>query len=65
MSSNLLVELLRTLDGPQNRYSELDRYASGKQRLAYLSAESRIALPAFDLIASNIPGLSVSGLAPV
>ena len=63
MSSDLLVELLETLDAPQHRYRELDRYATGKQRLAYLSSEARIALPAFDFIASNIPGLSVSSLA--
>lgn len=61
-SSDLLVELLQTLDGPQHRYTELDRYASGKQSLAYLGAEARIALPAFDRIGANIPGLAVDCL---
>ncbi|MCA2254814.1 phage portal protein [Mycobacterium intracellulare] len=63
MSSDLLVELLQTLDGPQHRYTELDRYASGRQKLAYLSPEARIALPALNRIVSNIPGLAVTSLA--
>lgn len=63
MSSDLLVELLTALDGPQNRYSELDRYASGRQQLAYLSPAARIALPALNRIVSNIPGLAVTSLA--
>ncbi|GAB3227823.1 phage portal protein [Mycolicibacterium hippocampi] len=63
MSSDLLVELLQTLDGPQHRYAELDQYASGKQKLAYLSPEARIALPALNRIVSNIPGLAVTSLA--
>lgn len=63
MSSDLLVELLATLEGPQPRYVELDRYATGKQPLAYLSPEARIALPALNRIVSNIPGLAVTSLA--
>jgi hypothetical protein len=63
MSSELLVELLQTLDAPQHRYTELDRYASGRQKLAYLSPEARIALPALNRIVSNIPGLAVTSLA--
>lgn len=63
MSSDLLIELLRELDGPQHRFTELDRYASGKQKLAYLSPEARIALPALNRIVSNIPGLAVTSLA--
>ncbi|EHB53658.1 hypothetical protein MycrhDRAFT_1415 [Mycolicibacterium rhodesiae JS60] len=63
MSSDLLVELLQALDGPQHRYAELDRYASGRQALAYLSPEARIALPALNRIVSNIPGLAVTSLA--
>lgn len=61
--SSLLAELLRTLDGPQARLSELDRYANGRQKPAYLSPEARIALPALNRIVSNIPGLAVSSLA--
>ncbi|XTP36710.1 phage portal protein [Mycobacterium sp. TJFP1] len=63
MSSDLLVELLQALDAPQHRFTELDKYASGKQALAYLSPEARIALPALNRIVSNIPGLAVSSLA--
>lgn len=63
MSSDLLVELLQTLDGPQGRYADLDRYATGRQKLAYLSPEARIALPALNRIVSNIPGLAVTSLA--
>ncbi len=63
MSSALLVEMLQTLDGPQHRYTELDRYATGKQSLAVLSPEARIALPALNRIVSNIPGLAVTSLA--
>lgn len=63
MSSDLLVELLKTLEAPQSRYVELDRYATGRQPLAYLSPEARIALPALNRIVSNIPGLAVTSLA--
>ncbi|MGV0636326.1 phage portal protein, partial [Mycolicibacillus trivialis] len=63
MSSDLLVEMLQTLDGPQHRYTELDRYATGQQALAFLSPEARIALPALNRIVSNIPGLAVTSLA--
>ncbi|RWA22566.1 hypothetical protein MELE44368_12385 [Mycolicibacterium elephantis DSM 44368] len=57
------MELLDTLNRPQHRYTELDRYASGRQKLAYLSPEARIALPALNRIVSNIPGLAVTSLA--
>lgn len=63
MSSDLLIELLQNLNAPQGRYTELDRYASGRQKLAYLSPEARIALPALNRIVSNIPGLAVTSLA--
>lgn len=51
------------LDAPQSRFAELDKYATGRQRLAYLSPEAKIALPALNRIVSNIPGLAVSSLA--
>jgi hypothetical protein len=63
MSSDLLVELLQALDAPQHRYTQLDRYATGRQPLAYLSPEAKIALPALNRIVSNIPGLAVTSLA--
>lgn len=63
MTSDLLVELCQTLDLPQGRYAELERYASGRQALAYLSPEAKIALPALNRIVSNIPRLAVSSLA--
>jgi len=63
MSSDLLVELLQTLDAPQHRYTELDRYASGKQGMTYLSAEVKAALPWLKNIVSNLCGLAVDELA--
>lgn len=63
MTSDLLAELLQTLNAPQHRFRELDRYATGKQALAYLSPEAKIALPALNRIVSNIPGLAVTSLA--
>ncbi|PJE23671.1 MAG: hypothetical protein CK431_09975 [Mycobacterium sp.] len=63
MSSDLLVELCHTLDLPQGRYAELERYAAGRQALAYLSPDAKIALPALNRIVSNIPRLAVSSLA--
>lgn len=63
MSSQTLVDLLMALDAPQNRYAELERYATGQQALAYLSPDAKIALPSFNRLASNIPGLAVSSLA--
>lgn len=62
MSSDLLIDLLQALDGPQHRFTELDRYATGRQRLAYLSPEARIALPALNRIVANLPGLAVDSL---
>ena len=63
MSSQQLVDLLMALDAPQYRYAELEQYATGRQPLAYLSPDAKIALPAFTRIVSNIPGLAVSSLA--
>lgn len=63
MTTDLLVELCHTLDGPQHRYSQLDAYASGKQPLAYLSPGAKLAVPALSRIVSNIPRLAVTSLA--
>lgn len=63
MSSDLLVELLHTLDAPQGRYAELDRYVSNGQALAFISPESRKALGnRLNTMAVNIPALAVSSL---
>ncbi|QVI29934.1 phage portal protein [Mycolicibacterium neoaurum] len=63
MSSDLLVELLQTLDAPQGRYAELDRYVTGTQALAFISPESRKALGnRLNTMAVNIPALAVSSL---
>lgn len=63
MSSDLLVELLQTLDAPQARFAELERYHEGAQRLAWISPESRKALGnRLSRMASNIPRLAVSSL---
>lgn len=63
MSSDLLVELLQSLDEPQHHYAYLHRYAAGRQPLAYLSPEAKIALPSLNRIVSNIPDLAVCSLA--
>lgn len=63
MSSDLLVELLQTLDAPQARICELERYATGKQAMSFLSVDQRTALPKFGRMASNIPRLAVTSLA--
>ncbi len=64
MTSALLVELLKTLDAPQARYGELDRYYTGTQPLAFLSPEARTALGTrLGRMVSNLPRLVVTSLA--
>lgn len=64
MSDDLLVSLLQRLDEPAARYSDLDRYYTGKQPLAFLSPEAKKALGnRFGVMASNIPRLAVTALA--
>lgn len=59
-----VIELMQRLDEPAARYAELDRYASGKQPLAYLSPEAKTSLGnRFGVMASNIPRLAVTALA--
>lgn len=63
MSSDLLVELLHTLDAPQGKFAELHRYVTGTQQLAFISPESRKALGnRLSTMAVNIPALAVSSL---
>lgn len=60
----LLQDLLQRLDEPAARYAELDRYYTGRQELAFLAPEAKIALGnRFGLMASNIPRLAVTALA--
>lgn len=60
----LLKDLLHRLDEPAHRYAELDRYYAGRQPLAFLAPEARIALGnRFGIMASNIPRLAVTALA--
>lgn len=60
----LLQDLLTRLDQPSARYADLDRYAQGKQPLAFLSPEAKVALGnRFGIMASNIPRLAVTALA--
>jgi Phage portal protein, SPP1 Gp6-like len=62
--NELLQQLLQRLDEPQARYAELDRYYTGRQPLAYLSPEAKVALGnRFGVMASNIPRLAVTALA--
>jgi len=60
----LLTKLIQKLNEPLARYSELDRYYTGKQPLAFLSPEAKLALGnRFGVMASNIPRLAVTALA--
>lgn len=60
----VLLELLQRLDESTARYSELDLYYTGRQPLAFLSPEAKVALGTrFGRMASNIPRLSVTALA--
>lgn len=61
---DLLLQLLQRINEPTARYSDLDRYYQGKQPLAFLSPEAKVALGnRFGLMASNIPRLAVTALA--
>ncbi|KUI16153.1 hypothetical protein AU191_01055 [Mycolicibacterium acapulense] len=60
----ILLQLLQRLGEPLARYSDLDRYYTGTQPLAFLSPEAKIALGnRFGVMASNIPRLAVTALA--
>ncbi|OKH65404.1 phage portal protein [Mycolicibacterium mageritense] len=60
----LLGDLLQRLNEPVARYADLDRYYEGKQPLAFLSPEAKVALGnRFGIMASNIPRLAVTALA--
>ncbi|MDX1873988.1 phage portal protein [Mycolicibacterium sp. 120266] len=61
--SDLLRELLHLLDSPQGYYTQLQRYATGRQPLAFLSPASRKALDdRLVRMSVNIPALAVSAL---
>ena len=60
----VLKDLLQRLDEPAHRYADLDRYYEGKQPLAFLAPEAKLALGnRFGRMASNIPRLAVTALA--
>ncbi|WP_059013973.1 phage portal protein [Mycobacterium sp. M26] len=62
--SDVLLALLQRLNEPLARYADLDRYYTGKQPLAFLSPEAKVALGnRFGIMASNIPRLAVTALA--
>ena len=64
MSSDLLVELLQALDGPQGRYAEQLRYYRAEQNLTFLAPESQAALGRrFPRLGVNIPKLAVNAIA--
>ncbi len=64
MNTALLTALLQRLDEPVALYTELDRYYSGNQPLAFLSPEAKSALGnRFGRMASNIPRLAVTAIA--
>lgn len=59
----ILLRLLQRLNEPAARYADLDRYYTGKQPLAFLSPEAKVALGnRFGIMASNIPRLAVTAL---
>ncbi|MUL80511.1 MULTISPECIES: phage portal protein [unclassified Mycolicibacterium] len=61
--NDLLHELLHELDSNQGRHAYLQRYATGTQPLAYLTAEQRKALDnQLVRLAVNIPALAVSAI---
>lgn len=60
---DLLLQLLQRINEPTARYADLDRYYTGKQPLAFLSPEAKVALGnRFGLMASNVPRLAVTAL---
>ncbi|OBB18554.1 hypothetical protein A5761_08710 [Mycolicibacterium setense] len=60
----LLGDLLQRLNEPVARYADLDRYYQGKQPLAFLSPEAKVALGnRFGIMSSNVPRLAVTALA--
>lgn len=64
MTTELLTQLIQRLNEPAHRYAELDRYYAGKQPLAFLSPEAKVALGnRFGRMTSNIPRLAVTALA--
>lgn len=64
MNTELLQDLLQRLDEPLARYTHLDRYYDGKQPLAFLAPEAKIALGnRFTTMVSNIPRLAVTAIA--
>jgi hypothetical protein len=64
MDTDLLIELLHTLDAPQFRYCTLQDYYQGTQPLSFLSPEAKVALGTrFARMASNLPRLAVGSLA--
>lgn len=63
MDTDLLIELLHTLDAPQWRYKQLESYYTGTQLLSFLSPEARAALgDRFARMVSNLPRLAVTSL---
>lgn len=63
-TTELLEKLSARLGAPAARYTDLDRYYTGTQPLAYLSPEAKTALGnRFGVMASNIPRLAVTALA--
>lgn len=61
--NTLLQTLLQKLDEPVARYSDLERYYTGTQPLAFLSPEAKAALGTrFGRMASNLPRLAVTSL---
>lgn len=64
MTSDLLVELLQTLDAPQGRICDLERRYTGHSPLAFLAPEAKAELGnRLSRLASDLPRLAVTSLA--
>ena len=61
--TDLLTTLLQKIDEPVAKYSDLERYYSGTQPLAFLASEAREALGTrFGRMATNLPRLAITSL---
>ena len=57
-----LIDLLQQLDAAQHRFAQLEAYYENRPPLAYLSADSKIALARFDILSVNVCRLQVNSL---
>jgi hypothetical protein len=63
MDDDVLIEMLKALDGPQHQLSRLRQYYEGNPPLSFLSADSKKALQGFDKVSANVCRTVVISLA--